>query len=376
MNKLIIAPDSYKGSLTAIEICDIIAAEARLHFPDLEIVKLPIADGGEGLMDALLYAGQGEKVWLQVKDPLWREIQASYAILPDSTAVIEMATASGLPLLKNHERNVLATTTFGTGQLIQDALQRGCRQFILGLGGSATNDGGAGAAAALGVRYLGEDDQVIYSGDGLSSLVRIDLTEVAGCLQKAHFTIACDVTNPLYGPHGAAAIYAPQKGASPEQVSQLDRGLQNLAGVILKDTGLDLQSIPGSGAAGGMAAPFLAFTNAELRRGLDVVLEAVHFDELLHGCDLVITGEGRTDYQSSMGKAPSGIGRRAKTHGVPVIVISGAVQPGSENLYDNGINAVFSICREVASLESAMENAAENLRRTAGDVFRLIKLGL
>jgi glycerate 2-kinase len=373
MKKLVIAPDSYKGSLSASVICDIIAVQARLHFPELEIIKLPIADGGEGLVDALLYTGQGEKIWLPVMDPLWRDHQAAYGILSDRTAVIEMAAASGLPLLKENERNALDATTFGTGQMIQDALQRGCREFILGLGGSATNDGGAGAAAALGIRYLTNDGQVIFAGRGLSSLARIDAAGIAQELQAAHFTIACDVTNPLYGPNGAAAIYAPQKGASSEQVALLDLGLQNLTNVIFKATGLDLQNIPGSGAAGGLAAPFLAFTNTELRRGLDVVLDAAHFDDHLQGCDLVITGEGRTDYQSSMGKALSGIGLRARAKGVPVIAISGAVQPGAENLYNDGITAMFSTCREIVTLEDALENAAENLRRTTGDIFRLLK---
>ncbi len=375
MRKLIIAPDSYKGSLSASEICDIVAAEAELHFPALEIIKLPIADGGEGLVDALLYSGQGEKVWVKVKDALWRDIQAAYGILANGTAVIEMAAASGLPRLKDFERNVIEATTFGTGQLIQDALQRGCRELILGLGGSATNDGGAGAAAALGIRYLTADGQVIYSGKGLSSLARIDAAGIVDGLQEAHFAIACDVTNPLYGPNGAAAIYSPQKGASPEQAALLDQGLQTLAAVVLQAHRLDLQSIPGTGAAGGMVVPFLIYTNAEMKRGLDVVLEAVNFDRHLQGCDLVITGEGKTDSQSSMGKALSGIGRRARSKGVPVIAISGALQPGAERLYEDGITAMFSTCREVVPLETAMANAPENLRQTAGDIFRLIKLG-
>jgi glycerate 2-kinase len=376
MKKIIIAPDSYKGSLSAIEICDILADEAGRHFPDAEIIKLPIADGGEGLVDALLYAGQGQKAWATVKDPLWRDIQAPYGILADGKVVIEMAAASGLPLLKDHERNPLTATTYGTGQLIRDALQLGCREFILGLGGSATNDGGAGAAAALGIQYHDARGQVIYSGAGLNRLSHIDLSAIAGGLQEAHFTIACDVTNPLYGPNGAAAVYAPQKGASPEQVALLDRGLQNLAGVILKVKSVDLQSIPGSGAAGGLAVPFLAFTRADLRRGLDIVLDAIHFDEYLPGCDLVITGEGRTDNQSRMGKAISGIGRRAQAKGVPVIAISGALQAGAERLYEDGITAIFAACRDVVPLETAMANAAENLRRTAADVFRLITLHL
>lgn len=376
MKKLIIAPDSFKGSLSAIEFCDIVAAEANQHFPELEIIKLPIADGGEGLVDALLYAAQGERIWLPVKDPLWRDIRACYGILSNGTAVIEMAAAAGLPQLKDHEKNVLEATTFGVGQLIKDALQRGCREFILGLGGSATNDGGAGAAAALGIHYLDACGRIIYSGKDLHSLARIDASGMVAGLHEAHFTIACDVTNPLFGPTGAAAIYGPQKGATPDQVDLLDQGLQTLAAVALQAHGLDLQRIPGTGAAGGMVSAFLIYTRADLKRGLEVVLRAVDFDRHLRGCDLVITGEGKTDAQSSMGKALSGIGQRAQANGAPVIAISGAVQPGAERLYDDGINAMFSTCREVVPLETAMANAAENLRRTAGDIFRLIKLGL
>ncbi len=376
MKKLIIAPDSYKGSLTAKEICDIIGDVAIDYFPELEIVKLPIADGGEGLVDALLFAEIGEKVHVRVKDPLWRDIEASYGILANGTAVIEMAAASGLPLLKENERNVMDATTFGTGQLIKDALERGCRQFILGLGGSATNDGGAGAAGALGIKYIGMDQRLIYTGKDLRSLVRIDDSGILEELKQTQFTIACDVTNPLYGSNGAASIYGPQKGASLQDVIQLDEGLRNLADVVLRQTGVDLQAIPGTGAAGGMLVPFLIYTNAQVRRGLDVVLDAINFDRHLQGCNLVITGEGRTDYQSSMGKALSGIGLRAMAKGIPVIAISGALQSGYESLYDSGITAFFSTCREILSLDTAIANAAENLRITSGDVFRLIKLGL
>jgi glycerate kinase len=376
MKKIIIAPDSFKGSLSAIEICDIIADVAHAYFPESEIIKLPISDGGEGLVDALLAASLGEKVWLKVKDPLWRDIQAFYGILSSGTAVIEMATASGLPLLKSHDFNVLEATTYGTGQLIVDALQRGCRDFILGLGGSASNDGGAGVASALGIRYLGDNDQEIYSGKDLNSLIRIDDIGIVDGLKESHFTIACDVTNPLYGPNGAAAIYSPQKGASPEQVTLLDQGLRKLASVVMKENGLDLQSIPGTGAAGGMVVPFLAYTNSELKRGLDVVLDAINFDQHLRNCDLVITGEGCTDSQSSMGKALSGIGKRALVERVPVIAISGTLQTGYENLYQCGVSALFSTCREIQTLDVAMINAKQNLRKTVDDICRLIKLGL
>lgn len=376
MKKIIIAPDSFKGSLSAIEICDIIAETARTHFPEIEIKKLPISDGGEGLVDALLTANNGEKVWVNVKDPLGREIQACYGLLSNGKAVIEMAAASGLPILKNDEKNVLDATTYGTGQLILDALNRGCREFILGLGGSATNDGGAGAAHAFGIHYMTRDGKEIYAGRDLVLLDHIETKDINEAFQESHFTIACDVTNPLHGLNGAAAIYSPQKGATSEDVGLLDSGLQKLAAVIMNEKGIDLQKIPGTGAAGGMVVPFIAYTNSELKPGLDVVLDAVDFENYLTGCDLVITGEGRTDFQSSMGKAISGIGKRAKAKGVPVIAISGALQKGCENLYQDGISALFSTCREVQTLDMALENAGENLEKTAGDIFRLIKLSL
>jgi len=337
------------------------------------MVQLPIADGGEGLVDALLLACGGEKIWAEVADPLGRPIQAFYGILGDGTAVIEMAAASGLPLLKDSEKDILKTSTYGTGQLIGDALKRGCRAFILGLGGSATNDGGAGAAAALGIRYLDREGNEIRSGGALNQLEQIDTSQLQAGLELARFKIACDVNNPLFGPNGAAHIYAPQKGAKPQHVELLDQGLQRLASVMLVQTGLDMQDVPGSGAAGGLAVPFLAFLQAELVPGLALVLEKVGFDDHLKGSDLVITGEGSTDAQSSMGKVLYGIGKRAAASGVPVIAISGALQPGYEKLYDHGITAMFAATRRVCSLEEAMKEAETNLRATAEDVFRMLK---
>lgn len=373
MQKIVLAPDSFKGSLSAIEVCQILAEVGQKHFPETEMVQLPIADGGEGLVDALLLACGGEKIWAEVADPLGRPIQAFYGILGDGTAVIEMAAASGLPLLKDSEKDILKTSTYGTGQLIGDALKRGCRAFILGLGGSATNDGGAGAAAALGIRYLDREGNEIRSGGALNQLEQIDTSQLQAGLELARFKIACDVNNPLFGPNGAAHIYAPQKGAKPQHVELLDQGLQRLASVMLVQTGLDMQDVPGSGAAGGLAVPFLAFLQAELVPGLALVLEKVGFDDHLKGSDLVITGEGSTDAQSSMGKVLYGIGKRAAAAGVPVIAISGALQPGYEKLYDHGITAMFAATRRVCRLEEAMKEAETNLRATAEDVFRMLK---
>ncbi len=376
MKKIIIAPDSFKGSLSSIEICKIVKDAALSIFPDLKVIEMPMADGGEGFVDAMLYPGRGKKFTVMVKDPLWRDVQATYGILDDHTAVIEMAAASGLPLLKDYERNAMKTTTFGTGQLILDALGRGCRKFILGVGGSATNDGGAGAAAALGIRYLDANRQVITCGEDLVALAKIDPSEMAQGLNESTITIACDVNNPLYGPNGAARIYGPQKGASPADIEVLDKGLRNLADVILQDCNIDLQQIPGTGAAGGITVPFISYVNAQLKSGVDIVLDSGKFDQKLHDCDLVITGEGCTDQQSSMGKALSGIARRAKYYGVPVVALSGSLKAGYDVLYEEGITAFFSTCRETSSLEDALTNARPNLLHTAEDVFRLIKTGI
>ena len=373
MNKMIIAPDSYKGSLTAIQVCDIVEEVAHKIYPETEIVKIPIADGGEGLVDAMLIACQGEKVWVEVQDPLGRNIRAFYGILPNGMAVIEMAAASGLPLLKEEEKDVLRTTTYGTGQLILDALEHGCREFILGVGGSATNDGGAGVGAVLGIRYLKEDGQVINAGGELMQLASIDTAAIVDGLLDSDFVIACDVTNPLYGSNGAAHVYSRQKGASEHEVDLLDQGLRHLAQVVYKQTGMDLQSMEGTGAAGGIVVPLLAFASARLVRGLDVVLDAVGFDEQLEGCDLVITGEGRTDFQSSMGKVLSGVGQRSKAKGVPVIAISGALQDGYEELYDLGITAMFATTRRICTLDEAFAEAEKNLREATEDILRLIK---
>lgn len=372
MKKIVIAPDSYKGSLSASEVCEIIAGAVEKILPEAEIVKLPIADGGEGLVDALLEALGGEKVWVEVDDPLGRSIKAFYGVLPNGKVVIEMAAASGLPLVKDTENDILKASTLGTGMLIRHALLRGYRQFILGLGGSATSDGGAGAGAALGIRYMDETDKLILGGGDLCGLLQIDTTEMMPEFGEATFTIACDVRNPLYGENGAAYVYSPQKGASPEQVVMLDNGLRRLAEQVREQTGIVLQEIPGTGAAGGLVVPFLAFGKAEIRSGVEVVLDTIGFDEQLVGCDLVITGEGRTDRQSSMGKVLSGIGRRCLEKGVPVIALSGALEEGYEALYEQGITAFFAATRKVCTLEKAMGEARENLSEAAEDLMRVM----
>ncbi len=373
LKKIIIAPDSFKGSLDARRVCEIIAAVAMKYFPEAEIIQLPIADGGEGLVDALLSVCGGKKIMVSVQDPLGREVQSFYGLLPDGRVVIEMAAASGLPLLAENERDVMKTTTFGTGELIRQAIRKGAREIILGLGGSATNDGGAGASAALGIRYLNQAGNLILAGGELAGLAKIDTTDLMPAFKETRFLIACDVTNPLHGPMGAAHIYGPQKGALPAQIHVLDAGLKRLAKIVGDQTGIDPQSIAGSGAAGGLLVPFMAFGQAIIRKGLDVVLDTIHFDAQLENCDLVITGEGRTDGQSAMGKVLSGVGQRCKTRGIPVIAISGALDEGYEQLYESGITACFAAVRKISSLDEAMVNAERNLAWAAEDVFRLFK---
>lgn len=377
MKKIVIAPDSFKGSLSALDACLVIAKAAEKYFPKAEIVMLPVADGGEGLVDALFFTSGGKMVYHEnVLDPLEREVSASYGVLSDGTVVIEMAAASGLPLVQDSEKDALKANTFGMGQLIFDALLHGHRKFILGLGGSATTDGGAGAAAVLDINYLDESGKQIINGGDLARLHKIDTHRIMDEFLEARFTIACDVRNPLYGENGAAYVFSPQKGATPEQVVQLDMGLRRLAEVVEKQTGIKLQEIPGSGAAGGLAVPFLAFGHAEMRSGVDVVLDKIDFNRHLEGCDLVITGEGRSDRQSKMGKVLSGVGRRCKERNVPVIAISGALDEGYQALYAQGISALFAATRRVSKLEDALKDAEKNLSEATEDIMRLISLGL
>lgn len=373
MRKIVIAPDSYKGSISAREVCDIIEKAALESFPDVTVVKLPISDGGEGFVDAMLHACGGEKVSLTVKDPLWRDIDASYIILTDGTAVIEMASASGLPLLSESERNPLETTTYGTGELIVHALDKGCKSIIMGLGGSATNDGGIGMGVALGIRFLHDKIEVPLCGKGLEEINEIDLSGLHPKLKEVEITIACDVVNPMLGENGAAYIYGPQKGATPDDIRRLDAGLKNLTKLLNRESASRIEDIPGSGAAGGMAGLLLVYANARIKPGLDLLLDAMHFEKHLDNCSMVITGEGRTDKQSTMGKVISGVSSRAISSRVPVIVISGTLEDGSEELHQTGVTSMFSACRHLISLEDTLKDAKKDLYRIASNLFRLLK---
>ncbi len=373
MKKFIFAPDSYKGTVSASEICSIWETEAHKFMPDAQCISMPVADGGEGLVDALHRVLGGQIVQAPAVDPLNREMTGRYLILPDETAVVEMAAVSGLPLLKKTERNPLKTTTYGTGMLIKDALDKGVKKLILGIGGSATNDGGVGAGAALGLQFLKADGTSIdLNGGGLSDLASIDDSGFDKRLAQIPVTIACDVDNPLCGPRGSSAIYGPQKGATPEMVAALDQNLGKLEKVILDKTGIQVGTIVGSGAAGGLSVPFIAFAGAELKSGIDIVLDCMGFDAALEGCDFVLTGEGKTDKQSAMGKAISGITKRAAAKNVPVVVISGTLLPDADALYDIGVTAMFSTCHKTMTLEEALSNSREDLIRESSNVFRLI----
>lgn len=376
MKKIIIAPDSFKGSLSSIEVADAIEKGIHNILPNCTIVKIPIADGGEGTMNTLVSAMKGKKIKVNVHDPLMRCIEVEYGLVNnDKTAVIEMASASGITLLSKQEQNPVATTTFGTGELIKNALKRGCRNFLIGIGGSATNDAGTGMLRALGYRFLDKNgEETDGTGKTLSEICSIDELEVMPELKEAHFTIACDVNNPFSGPNGAAHIYAPQKGASVQMTKELDKGMKSFAKLIENERKIDLNTIEGAGAAGGLGGGFIAFLNAELKPGIEMVLMAVDFEKHLQNADLVITGEGKIDLQTGMGKAGSGILDAASKKNVPVIAIGGSVED-IENLNRRGFLSVFSIIPSPMSVEQAMQkdNAQRNITQTTIQIMRTIR---
>lgn len=377
MKKTVIAVDSFKGSLSSSEVANAVERGILSIFPQCKTVKIPIADGGEGTVEALIEATNGSIIELTAYDPLMRIIKARYGILGDGcTAVIELASASGLPLLSCNERNPLKTNTFGTGQLIADALKRGCRSFLLAIGGSATNDGGTGLLSALGFRFLDCNGAELFPcGENLTKIERIDTDRVIPEIYNSSFRVACDVKNPLFGPRGAAYIFAPQKGATPEMVIELDNGLRHLSSVFERHTGSSFAHIPGSGAAGGTGAGLMALLNAHLEPGIDLVLDVLKFNDIICDCDLVITGEGRLDKQTAMGKAPAGVALAAKRKGIPVIAIAGSVEVNRE-LEEIGIDACFSILSRVCSLEEAMDpcSAKQNITRLITQLCRTIQL--
>ena len=376
MKKIIIAPDSFKGSLTSVEVADAIEEGIIKVYPNCETVKIPIADGGEGTMDTLRDAMGGKKVSIKVHDPLMRLIEVEYGMVNNGdTAIIEMAIVSGITLLSKQEQNPSITTTYGTGELIKDALERGCRSFLIGIGGSATNDAGTGMLRALGYRFLDKNgEETNGTGKSLHSICSIDESGAMLELKETHFIIASDVNNPFSGPNGAAFVYAPQKGADEQMTKELDDGLDSLRKLIVKEKGIDLNTIPGAGGAGGLGGGFVAFLNAQLKPGIEMVLEAVGFEKHLQNVDLVITGEGKLDKQTGMGKAASGILDAANKYSVPVIAIGGSVED-VESLIKRGFVSVFSVIRYPMPLEEAMQKdtTRKNIIQTTEQIMRTIK---
>ncbi len=375
--KILVAPDSFKGSLKALEVARAIENGLLRANPQFEIEKLPMADGGEGTVESLVAATAGQIIRKMVTGPLGEPIEAFMGILADGgTAVIEMAAASGLPLIPEEKRNPLKTTTYGTGELIREGLDRGCRKFIIDIGGSATNDCGIGMAQALGVRFIAENGREVgYGGQELQRIQRIDCTGLDGRVRQSIFRAACDVDNPLYGERGAAYIYGPQKGATSEMVQELDQGLRHMAQIIRRDLNVVVDNLPGAGAAGGLGAGLVAFLQAELMAGIEIVLNTLRIEEKIQDIDLVITGEGMIDSQTVFGKTPIGVAQIAKKYAIPVIGVAGSLGDGFEEVYAHGVDAVFSIIDSPISLEKAMDHGAvllERLGENIGRVFNLV----
>ncbi len=375
--KIVVAPDSFKGSVTALQAANAIEQGLRRVFPDAIIEKIPMADGGEGTVQSLVDATSGDIRTQRVLDPLGNEIDAEFGILADGeTAVIEMASASGLPLVPLNRRNPLRTTTYGTGQLIRATLEAGCRRLIIGIGGSATNDGGAGMAEALGVKFLRADGNPIdRGGGGLGKLASIDITGLHPAIAETKTVVACDVNNPLIGPNGASHVYGPQKGATPEMVKTLDSHLTHFDKVLTRTLGQAFNDIPGAGAAGGLGAGLMAFLNAKLRLGIDIMVDAVKLKERMKGASLVFTGEGQLDFQTAFGKTPVGVAKVAKADNIPVIAIAGGIGDGAEAVYEAGIDAMLGIVQAPMSLEDAVEDALQLIADAAEQAARLVAIG-
>lgn len=375
--KIIIAPDSFKESLSSIAVANAIAQGWQDIFPEAQCLKLPVADGGEGTVEALVFATQGDYFTVDVHDPLGNIISAAYGCNGErSIAFIEMAAASGLMLVPPEQRNPLITSSYGTGELIGDALDRGFRHIIIGIGGSATNDGGAGMLQALGIRLLDEKgEELPPGGASLHKLASIDIRRQHPQLAHCRIDIACDVNNPLTGEKGASAVFGPQKGADAEMVRTLDANLAHFATIIQRDIGKDVANIPGAGAAGGMGAALLAFFPARLRPGIEIVLETIALEDKLDNATVVITGEGRMDAQTAYGKTPVGVARLAAKHHVPVIAIAGSIAPGAEAVFAEGINALHAIVPAPCTLQEALDNAADNIRHSVRNIAATFYLG-
>ena len=376
MEKILLVPDSFKGTLSSRQVCQVMAGQLRRFFPQAQVKSIPVADGGEGSVEAFLAAAGGERRTRTVTGPFGEPVEAFYGILGDGrTAVIEMAACAGLPLAEGR-LNPERATTYGVGELLLAAKEAGCTKAILGLGGSCTNDGGAGAAAALGAKFTRADGAAfIPTGGTLGEIAALDVSPVAQALQGMELTAMCDIDNPLYGDAGAAAVFAPQKGADAAMVARLDAGLRHLGQVAARCLGRDFSHLPGTGAAGGLGFGMAAFCGAQLRMGIDAVLDAVGFDSLLPGTDVVFTGEGKIDSQSARGKVVSGVAARCRKAGVPVVAVVGQIGQGFEEMYQQGLTAVFSINRAAQPFAESRFHAGENLALTMENIARLLAAG-
>lgn len=376
--KIVIAIDSLKGSLSSIEAANAIKKGVENAKLNAEVIIKPLADGGEGTVDALVDGMNGRRKVVEVCGPATKKVQATYGILDDSnTAIMEMAQAAGITQVDGDEKNPLITTTYGVGEMIKEAVKEGCRHFIMGIGGSATNDAGVGMLQALGFKFYDENDNLVgLGGQVLSKIKRIDDSEKLKELDECNFKIACDVNNPLFGLNGAAHIYGPQKGATPEIVEELDKGLRNFAEVVKKDLGKDLAETSGAGAAGGLGYGFLVFLNSKLESGIKIILDETKLEESIKDADIVVTGEGRLDNQTAMGKAPIGVAKLAKKYGAKVIAISGCVTDDAVECNKEGIDAFFAIVNKATTLEEAMDhnNAEKNMINTSTQIFNLVRV--
>lgn len=369
MKKVILIPDSFKGTMSSAEICTVMAQAVQEYYPDAQVHSVPVADGGEGSVDSFLQAVGGEKVSVTVKGPYFEEVPAFYGMLPDGVAVIEMAAAAGLPLV-GERLHAEQTTTYGVGELMAHALERGCKRLVVGLGGSATNDGGCGAAAALGAVFRNAAGEAFVPvGATLAEVAEIDLSGLHPALASAELVTMCDIDNPLCGPLGAAHVFAPQKGADPAMVELLDAGLAHLADVVERCTGRDIRQLHGAGAAGGMGGGMVAFFGSTLQMGIETVLDTVGFDKLLEGADMVFSGEGKLDAQSLLGKVVIGVARRAKRAGVPLVAVVGDIGDNIEAAYDMGVSAVFSINRVAVPFREAKPRSKSDLALTMDNLM-------
>jgi glycerate kinase len=374
MKKIVLIPDSFKGTLNSKDICNIIAKSINKYFPECEIISILVADGGEGSVDCFLTALGGEKIYETVKNPYFEDMKSFYGLINGGeTAIIEMASCAGLPLVEGR-KDPRKTSTYGVGQLILAAANRGCKKIIVGLGGSSTNDGGVGAAAAIGVKFYNKSGkEFIPVGGTLENIEKIQMSSRSKVIENVEIITMCDIDNPMYGPCGAAYVFAPQKGADEKVVLELDKGLVSLCQSIKNHIGMDLKDVQGGGAAGAMGAGMIAFFNSTLQMGIETVLDTVNFNEIINGADMIFTGEGKFDTQSLRGKVVIGVAKRAKNKNVPVIVIAGGADRGINQAYEMGVTSIFTINRLPEDFEKSRLKSEENMEATVDDILRLIK---